>query len=379
MDRIDLPEQELAVRSINNMMATGKFPHALLLTGKNGFGPLKLAMNIAKVLLSQGNEQDNKQQVLKVENASHPDLHLFFPINTTKTVKSKPRKTDFINDWREFTKISLYQDHSDWFQYIGIENKQGIINVQQARDVVDSLKLKPYEAQAKVAIIWGAEFMNREAGNKLLKVIEEPPANSYLILMSESKEALLSTILSRCQEIPLTPLSNSFITDHLVAHYNLDNIKADMIAEQSEHSLSKAIRLVQQTDDDADHEKRFIDWVRYAFLVRKNTAAMQDLMEWSTQLSREKKGYQRSFLLFCQQFFRQAYLNNLKLYDLVFYMPKDTDFSFDKFSKFIHHKNYPLIMKNLEDCIFHLDRNVNQKALLTDMSLQLTKLIHLKD
>ena len=379
MDRIDLPEQELAVRSINNMMATGKFPHALLLTGKNGFGPLKLAMNIAKVLLSQGNEQDNKQQVFKVENASHPDLHLFFPINTTKTVKSKPRKTDFINDWREFTKISLYQDHSDWFQYIGIENKQGIINVQQARDVVDSLKLKPYEAQAKVAIIWGAEFMNREAGNKLLKVIEEPPANSYLILMSESKEALLSTILSRCQEIPLTPLSNSFITDHLVAHYNLDNIKADMIAEQSEHSLSKAIRLVQQTDDDADHEKRFIDWVRYAFLVRKNTAAMQDLMEWSTQLSREKKGYQRSFLLFCQQFFRQAYLNNLKLYDLVFYMPKDTDFSFDKFSKFIHHKNYPLIMKNLEDSIFHLDRNVNQKALLTDMSLQLTKLIHLKD
>jgi len=174
-------------------------------------------------------------------------------------------------------------------------------------------------------------------------------------------------------------LSNSFITDHLVAHYKLDNIKADMIAEQSEHSLSKAIRLVQQTDDDADHEKRFIDWVRYAFLVRKNTAAMQDLMEWSTQLSREKKGYQRSFLLFCQQFFRQAYLNNLKLYDLVFYMPKDTDFSFDKFSKFIHHKNYPLIMKNLEDCIFHLDRNVNQKALLTDMSLQLTKLIHLKD
>jgi DNA polymerase-3 subunit delta' len=379
MNRIDLPEQELAVRSINNMIATGKFPHALLLTGKNGFGPLKLVMNIAKVLLSQGNEQDNKQQVLKVENASHPDLHLFFPINTTKTVKSKPRKTDFINDWREFTKISLYQDHSHWFQYIGIENKQGIINVQQARDVVDSLKLKPYEAQAKVAIIWGAEFMNREAGNKLLKVIEEPPANSYLILMSESKEDLLSTILSRCQEIPLTPLSNSFITDHLVAHYKLDNIKADMIAEQSEHSLSKAIRLVQQTDDDADHEKRFIDWVRIAFLVRKNTSAMQDLMEWSTQLSREKKGYQRSFLLFCQQFFRQAYLNNLKLYDLVFYKPKDTDFSFDKFSKFIHHKNYSLIMNNLEDSIFHLDRNVNQKALLTDMSLQLTKLIHLKD
>jgi len=148
MERIELPEQELAVRSINNMLETGKFPHALLLTGKNGFGSLKLAMNIATVLLSQENEQE-EQQMHKVEQASHPDLHLFFPINTTKTVKSKPRKTDFMNDWRDFTKRFLYQDHSDWFQYIGLENKQGIINVQQAKDVVDSLKIKTLRSACK--------------------------------------------------------------------------------------------------------------------------------------------------------------------------------------------------------------------------------------
>ena len=380
MDKIKLPEQESACQSINNMIATAKFPHALILTGKNGYGSLNLSVHLAKAILSKNNEQDEARHLFKkIDNFSHPDLHIFYPINTTKTIKSKPRKNDFITDWREFTKNSLYQDYTDWFKHIGIENKQGIINVQQAKDVVDSLKLKPYEADAKVALIWGAEYMNREAGNKLLKLIEEPPANSYLILMTENKDRLLSTILSRCQEIPLLPLSHHFIADFLSEHHKLDKIKATQVAEQADHSLSKAIHLAQDTDNQADYEQWFIQWVRYAFLVSKKKAAMQDIMEWSVQLSREKKEYQRSFLMFCQQFFRQAYLHNLQLQGLVFYQPEDDKFSFDKFSQFIHQKNYPLIMDSLEDSLFKLERNVNTKALLTDLSLQLTKLLHIKN
>ena len=380
MDKIELPEQESAAKSVSNMIATGKFPHALLLTGKNGYGTLKLALQITKAILSSNIQQDQAELIFKkIDQFTHPDLHIFYPINTTKTIKSKPRKNDFISDWREFIKISLYQDFTDWFQHIGIENKQGIINVQQAKDVVDSLKLKPYEAEAKVSLIWGAEFMNREAGNKLLKLIEEPPANSYLILMSENKERLLSTILSRCQEIPLLPLSPKFIADYLSDNHQMDKVKAMQLAEQADHSLSKAIHLSQETDHQVDYEQWFIQWVRFAFLVSKKKAAMQNLMEWSVQLSREKKEYQRSFLMFCQQFFRQAYLQNNQLNDLVFYQPKDDSFSFDKFAQFIHDRNYPVIMERLEDAIFQLDRNVNTKALLTDLSLQLTKLLHIKN
>ena len=380
MDRIELPEQEFAAKSVSNMIATRKFPHALLLTGKNGYGTLKLALQITKAILSSDISQDKAELFFKkIDQFTHPDLHIFYPINNTKTIKSKPRKNDFISDWREFIKQSLYQDYTDWFQHIGIENKQGIINVQQAKDVVDSLKLKPYEAEAKVSLIWGAEFMNREAANKLLKLIEEPPANSYLILMSESKERLLSTISSRCQEIPLLPLSSKFIADHLSDYYKMDKVKAAQLAEQADHSLSKAIHLAQQSDHQIDYEQWFIQWVRFAFLVSKKKAAMQQLMEWSIELSREKKEYQRSFMMFCQQFFRQAYLQNSNINDLVFYKPNDGSFSFDKFSQFIHDRNYPLIMKRLEDTIFQLDRNVNTKALITDLSLQLTKLLHIKN
>ena len=380
MNEIELPEQESAAKSISNMIETGKFPHALLLTGKNGYGTLKLALHITKAILSKNIQKNQTGHLFKkIDHFTHPDLHIFYPINTTKTVKSKPKKNDFISEWREFIKKSLYQDFTDWFQHIGIENKQGIINVQQAKDVVESLKLKPYEADAKVSLIWGAEFMNREAGSKLLKLIEEPPANSYLILMSENKELLLSTILSRCQEIPLLPLSPKFIANHLSDYYQMDNVKAIQIAEQADHSLSKAIHLTNQTDYQVDYEQWFIQWVRFAFLVSQKKAVLQDLMAWSTQLSREQKGSQRNFLMFCQQFFRQAYFQSHHLSDLVLYQPKDKSFSFDKFSQFIHDRNYLLIMTRLEDAIFQLDRNVNTKALLTDLSLQLTKLLHIKN
>jgi DNA polymerase-3 subunit delta' len=159
----------------------------------------------------------------------------------------------------------------------------------------------------------------------------------------------------------------------------MDKVKAMQLAEQADHSLSKAIHLAQETDNQFDYEQWFIQWVRFAFQVSKKKTAMQNLMEWSVQLSREKKEYQRSFLMFCQQFFRQAYLQNNQLNDLVFYQPKDESFSFDKFSQFIHDRNYPLIMKKLEESIFQLDRNVNAKASLTDLSLQLTKLLHIKN
>ena len=380
MKKVDLPEQKLASQSINNMIATGKFPHAMLLTGKTGFGSLHLAIQLAKAILTFKKEVNASDQLeKKIDHFMHPDLHTFYPINTTKTIKSKPTKNDFVSSWREFIKNSLYQDHSDWFKHIGLENKQGIINVQQAKDVVDSLKLKPYEADAKVALIWGANYMNQEAANKLLKIIEEPPANSYLILMSENKDQLLSTILSRCQEISLLPLNHQFIADYLSKHYNLNKIKAVHVADQADRSLSKAIRLAKQTDQQSDFEQKFIQWVRYAFLVSKKKAAMQNLIEWSTQLASEKKDYQRNFLLFCLQFFRQAYLNNQQLEDLVFYQPEDEKFSFDKFSNFIHETNYPLIIESLENSIYELDRNVNTKALLADISLQLAKLLHMKN
>jgi len=380
MDKINLPEQEVASQSVNNMIATGKFPHALLLTGKNGYGSLNLSVHIAKAILSNQSQTINESKLLsKIDCFSHPDLYIFYPLNKVPDIKSKdPRKNDFLSHWRSFIKDTFYQDYTDWFEHIGLQNKQGIINLLQAKDLMESLQLKPYEANAKVALIWGAEYMNKEAANKLLKLIEEPPDNSYLILMTENKDRLLSTIVSRCQEIPLKPLSNQFIADFLSVHYNMDSIKATQLSEYAEHSLSKAIHLAKETDHQADYEKRFIQWVRFAFMVSKKKSAMDDLMNWSIELSKERKDYQRNFLLFCQQFFRQAYLHNKEINDLVFYQPKETNFSFDKFATFIHDKNYPLIMHHLENSIFELERNVNLKALLTDISFQLTKLLHLK-
>lgn len=377
MDIPDIIGQQTAVDSLNNMINRKMVPHALLLTGQTGYGSLYLAKNFAQSILSESVSDENKAAFKhKIDHFTHPDLHMFYPINITQEVKSKPRQRDFIKNWRNFIEDSLYQDLSSWFRYIGLQNRQGIINVSQAKDIVDALKYKPYEASSKVAIIWGLEYMNTEASNKLLKLIEEPPANSYLIMISENRDRLLPTILSRCQELPLKPLSAQQIADYLINHFDIDQLKANYISEQSNHSLAKALDLIKDKDQDADFEKRIIDWVRHAFMATKNKSAIVSLIDWSVELSREKVDYQKNFLQFCLLFFRQAYLYNKGLYNLVYFESNISGFGFDKFSGFITDKNYAEIISKINQSIFHLDRNVNARNVFTDTSFQLTKLLH---
>jgi DNA polymerase-3 subunit delta' len=377
MDISNIIGQDTAVASLNNMIKRKMIPHALLFTGNTGYGSLSLAINFAKSILSENVKSENIDAFhRKIDQFTHSDLHLFFPINVTQEVKSKPQKNDFIEDWRKFIKDTPYKELSYWFRYIGLQNRQGIINVSQAKDIVDALKYKPYEASSKVAIIWGLEYMNIEASNKLLKLIEEPPVNSYLILISENKDRLLPTILSRCQELPVKPLSPQLIVDYLTRQFNIDDLHANHIAEQSNQSLAKAINLVNANDQDSNYEKRIIEWVRYAFMATKKKSAIESLINWSVDLSREKVDYQKNFLQFCLLFFRQAYLNNKGLSNLVYFESKVSGFSFDKFSAFIHDNNYPEIINKLSESILHLERNINTRNIFTNTSFQLTKLLH---
>ena len=110
-----------------------------------------------------------------------------------------------------------YGNLFDWYRAIGIERKQGQIGVDEAHDIVRKLSLKPYEGGYKAMIIWMAEQMNSAAANKLLKLIEEPPEKTVLIMIAEDEEQLLPTIRSRCQVLHFPPRPESVIVDGLVA------------------------------------------------------------------------------------------------------------------------------------------------------------------
>ena len=184
----------------------GRIPHAQLFVGKEGSGTLPTALAYAQTLLCLDNPAPDAC-ALKCENLAHPDLHFAFPVAANDRVKKHPISNLFLDDWRSFVKEQPYGNLFNWFQHIGVENKQGQIGVDEAEQIVKSLKLKSYEGGYKVMLIWMAEKLNTSAANKLLKLLEEPPEKTVFLLVTEDEEQLINTIVSRCQILHFPVLS----------------------------------------------------------------------------------------------------------------------------------------------------------------------------
>ncbi|UAB85279.1 DNA polymerase III subunit delta' [Zunongwangia sp. SCSIO 43204] len=359
-----------------------RIPHAQLFVGNSGSGTLPMAVAYAQYLLCKNqdgeNQNGNASCNLKFTNISHPDLHFAFPVATNQTVKSHPVSANFMEDWRSFIQHNPYGSLTDWYEHIGMENKQGQIGVDEAQDIVKSLSLKAYEGGLKVMIIWMADRMNTAAANKLLKLIEEPPNKTIFILIAEDEEQIIQTIKSRCQTLSFPPLAESDIAEKLIASQNLETQEASLIAHQSNGSYTRALHLLQNDTADDQYEQWFIDWVRTAFKAKGNKATVLELISWSEEIATMGREKQKSFLLYCLDFFRQALMLNYKAEDLVFLSPKTKGFQLKKFAPFVHGNNILPITKAIEDAIYHIERNGNAKIVLTDLSIRLTRFLHIK-
>lgn len=361
----------------------GRIPHAQLFVGPEGSGTLPMAIAYAQYILCSNktgeNNTGNETCNLKFNNISHPDLHFAFPVTSNDKVKKHPVSKHFLEEWRELIKQQPYGNLFDWYKLLGVDNKQGQIGVDEALDIVKSLSLKSYEGGYKVMVIWMAEKMNTAAANKLLKLIEEPPNKTVFILIAEDEEQIISTIRSRCQLLHFPPLAEEAVKDGLMKQYDLEGSVASKIAHQANGNYNKACDLVYQDSEDLQFEEWFVIWIRSAFKAKGNKSAIHDLISWSEEIAKTGRETQKQFLHFCIDFFRQAMLLNYKANDLVFIEPKAKNFKLEKFAPFIHNGNILEISDELQNAIYHIERNGNSKIILTDLSIKLTRLIHKKE
>jgi DNA polymerase-3 subunit delta' len=355
----------------------GRIPHAQLFVGKEGSGTLPMAIAYAQFLLCNFSDQADICN-LKCDKLQHPDLHFAFPVAANENVKKHPVSSLFLDDWRSFTSTQPYGSLFNWLQHIGIENKQGIIGVDEAEEVVKKLQLKSYEGGFKVMIIWMAEKMNIAAANKLLKLIEEPPEKTIFILVTENEEQIINTIKSRCQALHFPALSEQDIANALLVDYQASENDAAKIAHQAEGNLNKALHLLHNDANDLIFEEWFITWIRTAFKAKGNAAVVEQLIGWSDTIAKSGRETQKRFLDYCLQFFRQALLLNYKADNLVFMEPK-TGFNLSKFAPFVHAGNIVAINKELNDAMYHIERNGNAKIILLDLSMKLTRFLHKKE
>ncbi|WP_027394489.1 ATP-binding protein [Aquimarina latercula] len=360
----------------------GRIPHAQLFVGPSGSGTLPMAIAYAQYILCQNKEGENtggnSSCNIKFDHLAHPDLHFAYPVATNDKVKKHPTANHFAEEWRAFINDNPYGSIFDWYLSLGIEKKQGQIGVDEALDVVKKLSLKSYEGGFKVMLIWMADKMNIAASNKLLKLIEEPPEKTVFILITEDEEQLIQTIRSRCQVLHFPPLGEQVIKDALKASENVSDTEALKIAHQANGDYSKALHLLHHDGGDEQFEDWFIQWVRTAFRAKGNKPAVNDLINWSESIAGSGRETQKRFLNYCLDFFRQALLLNYNAEDLVFLEPKTNGFKLKNFAPFIHGGNIMDISNELQDAIYHIERNGNAKIILTDLSIKLTRLLHKK-
>ena len=365
----DLKEQ------LSHSLSKNRVSHALLFSGKCGYGTLPLVLWYAGQLLCS----DKSEKCLnKTNEGQHPDLHFTYPVATTDVVKEKPKSVDFIHDWREFIKENPFANGYTWMQHIGVDRKLGLINKDQSYEILKTLSLRSFAGGYKIMIIWLPEAMNVESANKLLKIIEEPPTKTVFILVSEAAEELLPTILSRCQLIKVPRLTQLEVEEVLVQHFSVDPNLASEAAISAQGDVSLALdNLLYKSES---FEELFIQWVRNAFRAKKDASALVDIFDWSQEIAgwnnREK---QKQFLSYCANIFRQALVQSYGAQDLVNHQIKSDSFKWEGFAKFIHGANIVEILNEINDASFHIERNGNAKIIFLDMGIKMTRFIHIKE
>jgi len=366
---------------LKTTVATGRVAHAQLFSGINGSGLLPMAIAYAAELLASHYEKGSAEYEAshrKVREFNHPDLHFFYPVNTTKEVKKDALSHDFAEQWREFVQQNPYASLFEWLQSLGIGDKQGNISRGEANHISKKLSLKSHEGGYKIAIIWMAENMNISCANAILKLIEEPTDKTVLLLLSEREENILTTIKSRCQKISFPRLPDAEIANGLIKKYNLEESKAIQISRRAQGDFNKAIQLSGETDGDAQFESWFIALVRTAFMAKQDKKAIRELLAWTDHIASAGRETQKKFLIFSIEMFRQALLTNYQTHELVYYNTYDPGFSLRKFAPYVHHNNIEEIFKTLEEATYHVERNAHAKILFMDLSIKLTRLLHAK-
>lgn len=388
------------------MIQHNRLSHALLFLGKEGSGALQLAMAFAQYIVcekaspnpSKGGAKradllffdDNATSQIpplgdggidscgecpackKANELIHPDIHFSYPV-ITKKAGEKPVSADFIKEWRQFVVQNPYGNVYDWLQFIGAENKQGNITATECNDINRTMSLKSFESEYKILIMWKPEFLGKE-GNKLLKLIEEPPPNTLFIFVAENEDLILPTIISRTQLIKIPALTNLEVEAALGINEAVHIEKAAQIAVLAEGNYREALQLLQHADDDWQAMLR--DWLNA--ILKTGPVAQVKWIDDTAKLGREKqKQFLKYFIHLLEQAIRLRAIGTAYPQGHADYQQStnnDNDFAL-RLNKICSIGQQEAIITELDKASYYIERNANAKMLFHALSIRLYHII----
>jgi DNA polymerase III subunit delta' len=374
------------------MVEHNRLSHALLFLGKEGSGALALAIAFAQYIVSLPSTKTVAEPVADLFGGSvapaapafvspdqvsslpafsrandlvHPDLHFSYPVIPRKS-GDKPVSTDYIAEWREFVKLHPYGNVYDWLQFIGAENKQGNITAHECADIIRKLNLKTFESGYKVLVMWMPEYLGNE-GNKLLKLIEEPPADTLFILVAENESQILPTILSRTQLVKIPALDTKDIATALTERAKLTPEKARQTAAVSEGNYREALLLIQHAEEDWQGLLR--NWLNA--ILKTGPVAQVKWVDDTSKLGRER---QKQFLRYFNHLLEQAIRLQAMGEENVTLPDNEKDFA-ARLNKIATVDQQQAMIQELDNAVYYIERNANAKLLFHALTIRLYHII----
>ena len=376
----DIIGQETEKRQLRQAVSEGRIPHAQLFVGPAGVGKLALALAYAQYISCPNRDEHDScgtcPTCLQFNKLQHPDLHFVFPI-----IKGDEGDVcdAFADKWRGLLTEQRYFDIDDWYRVLGAETKQGMIYEKESAEIMRKLSLKSFSGGYKIMIIWQPEKMNVTCANKILKLLEEPPTKTLFLLVSEHPEQLLSTILSRVQEVRVPRLGEADIAAGLQTVYSwLSDQEAKTVAHMANGSYLAALKIMSESEESKGYFDDFVALMRNAWLVgqKKDYSALLKLRQWSNDMADSKVGRekQKAFLQYAQRQIRENYIYNFHCADMNYQTEAESQFS-SKFAPFIHDSNVEKMMNELGKAEQQIAQNGNAKIIFFDLCLQMIVLV----
>lgn len=386
----DIIGQDQVKQHLAEVVEHNRLSHALLFLGKEGSGALPLAIAFAQYIVSLpvakaqatvdlfGNaepagpagfihpdEVASLPAFVRANDLIHPDLHFSYPVIPKKS-GDKPISTDYISEWREFVKLHPYGNVYDWLQFIGAENKQGNITAHECADIIRKLNLKTFESEYKVLVMWMPEYLGNE-GNKLLKLIEEPPANTLFILVAENESQILPTILSRTQLVKIPALETADIARALEQRAKLQPDQARQAAAVSEGNYREALLLLQHAEEDWQGLLR--SWLN---AILKTGPASQ--VKWVDDVSKLGRERQKQFLRYFNHLLEQAIRLQAMGEQYIELPENEKDFA-GRLNKIATMEQQQAMIQELDNAVYYIERNANAKLLFHALTIKLYHII----
>jgi DNA polymerase-3 subunit delta' len=351
-------------------------PHALMLFGPEGTGKLALALALAQYVACTNRQQEDAcgtcPSCIKFGKLVHPDLHFVIPVMKTGNMQSAPISDDYAETWRAAFLADHYLTEGQWYEALGAENKQGMINVRESETIMRKLSFKPYESDYRMVVIWLPEKMNQPAANKLLKLIEEPPEKTLILMATEQTDRILPTILSRTQLIHVPPVAATDLRDGIMKLEVQDPQLVDDVVKRAHGNVSIAFRMLRQDEAEQQNFELFTELMRLCY--SRDIIRVNDWVERVAVMGRER---QKQLADYSLRMLRENFILGFKQEGLTYMSAKESEFS-EKFSPFIHEGNVYTLADAFTEAGNHIEANGNPRIILMDLSIRIIRLLMLK-